>query len=92
MAHSAPIYVIVEDEPTWKADAVPALVREQLAHLEQLLSEPIDPLEDLESFETHEILVEQWDAQRPMIAQRVEEATERYQRLLDAQRNTTAQP
>ena len=92
VAHSAPIYVIVEDEPTWKADAVPALVREQLAHLEQLLSEPIDPLEDLESFETHEILVEQWDAQRPMIAQRVEEATERYQRLLDVHRNTTAQP
>ncbi len=92
MAHSAPIYVIVDDEPTWKAEAVRALVEEQLAHLSQLLSEPIDPAEDLESFATRDTLIRQWDNQRPKIERRVEEARARYWRLLDTLGDNSAVP
>ena len=92
VAHSAPIYVIVDDEPTWKAEAVRALVEEQLAHLAQLLSEPIDPAEDLESFATRDALIRQWDNQRPKIERRVEEARARYWRLLDTLRDNSAVP
>ena len=92
VAHSAPIYVIVDDEPTWKAEAVPALVGEQLTHLSQLLSEPIEPAEDLESFETRDTLIRQWDIQRPRIERRVEEARTRYRRLLDTLDDTSSVP
>ena len=83
VAHSAPIYVVVEDEPTWKKDSVPALVENQLAFLDELLSEPVDPIEDLEAFETRDELISQWEAQRPLTELRVEMAREKYRDLLD---------
>ena len=82
VAHSAPIYVVVDDQPTWKVDAVSELVQLQRRQLEDLLSKPIDPDEDLESFETRDQLVEQWKAQLPQIKSRVDEADARYQRLI----------
>ena len=48
VAHSAPIYV---DEPTWKREA-PELVAHHRAQLRALLSTPIDPQQDLETWET----------------------------------------
>ena len=38
IAHSAPVYVVVGDEPTWKAEAVEALVKVQRGHLNDLLT------------------------------------------------------
>ena len=83
VAHSAPVYVVVEDEPTWKKEAVSTLVQEQMMHLDDLLSAPVDPIEDLESFETRDALIGQWTAQRPLTEQRVEKAREKYRQLLD---------
>ena len=42
IAHSAPVYVVVGDEPTWKADAVEQLVAIQRGHLNDLLREPVN--------------------------------------------------
>jgi hypothetical protein len=82
IAHSAPVYVVVGDEPTWRVEAVPQLVQRQRAQLQELLARPIDPIEDLESFETSESLISQWAAQLPQIRARVTEAESRYDQLL----------
>src|SRR5690606_19494869 len=74
VAHSAPIYVVVDDAPTWKVEEVPELVAKQRHSLRELLAEPIDPKEDLEAFETGELLKAQWKAQLPTIRGRVAEA------------------
>ncbi|HJO04214.1 MAG TPA: CehA/McbA family metallohydrolase [Acidobacteriota bacterium] len=81
VAHSAPFYVVVGDQPTWKTDAVPQLIDERLQHLQELLSTPIDPVEDLEAFETGDLLIEQWDLQLPRLTERVEEARALYEQL-----------
>jgi hypothetical protein len=88
VAHSNPIYVIVGDEPSWKADAVAQLVQHQRAQLQELLTKPIEPNGDLESWETGEILLQQWDAQVPWLKERIEQADRRYQALLDRNRKS----
>jgi hypothetical protein len=89
IAHSAPLYVVVDGEPTWKRDSVPELVQRQRALLQELVTKRIDPTEDLESFETTDTLVKQWEAQLPRIRSRVAEADARYQDLVN--RAITAQ-
>ncbi len=83
VAHSAPIYVVVEDEPTWKREAVPELVAYHRAQLQALLSTPIDPQQDLETWETATTLVERWREQRARLEPRVAEADQRYRDLLE---------
>ena len=83
VAHSAPIYVEVGDEPTWKREAVPELVAHHRAQLQALLSTPIDPQQDLETWETAATLVERWREQRSRLEPRVAEADRRYRELLE---------
>lgn len=81
VAHSAPFYVVVDEQPTWKSESVPQLIDERLRHLEELLSTPIDPLEDLEAFETGDLLIEQWGLQLPHLTARVEATRALYEQL-----------
>ncbi len=81
VAHSAPFYVIVDAQPTWNTESVPQLIDERLQHLEELLSTPIDPVEDLEAFETGDLLIEQWEQQLPHLTTRVDEARGLYDQL-----------
>ena len=83
IAHSAPIYVIVDDQPFWKLSAVPELIRHQRETLNDILNGPLIPDEDLEEFETHDLLLEEWPKQREMIRARVAEADALYQKLLE---------
>jgi hypothetical protein len=83
VAHSAPVYVIVDEQPTWKGDAVPALVQYQRSQLSELLTVPIDPNSDLEAWETGDTLVDQWPKQLPLLRPRIEEADRRYRQLLE---------
>ncbi len=82
VAHSAPIYVVVEGEPTWKASAVPDLVAYQRNQLEELMTKPIEPLDDLEPWETRDLLLTGWEKQRPMVQPFVDEANALYEKLL----------
>jgi hypothetical protein len=91
IAHSAPIYVVVDDEPTWKREAVESLVALQLAQLKDLSTLPIEPDGDLEAFETKETLLREWPVQGPKLQPRVEEAAQRYQALLDRLRKLSTQ-
>jgi hypothetical protein len=83
IAHSAPVYVVVGDQPTWKADALPELVKIQRTHLSDLLREPVNADGDLEFFETRETILDQWQQQLPALTPRVKEADGRYQALLE---------
>ena len=83
IAHSAPIYIVVDDEPTWKPDAVENLIAHQRTQLNQLPTVPIEPDGDLEAFETKETLLKEWSAQLPQLQPRIDEANGRYQALLD---------
>ena len=82
LAHSAPIYVVVDGQPFWKTEDVPSLVQEQRQMLQDLLSEPVDPMGDLEAWATLEVLSPQWDRQRRLLRARVEEADAKYQEIL----------
>jgi hypothetical protein len=82
LAHSAPIYVIVDDQPFWKTEAVPQLVAEQRQILNDLISAPVDPVGDLEAWETLSELAMQWNRQRNLLRPRVEAADAKYQEIL----------
>jgi len=88
VAHSAPIYVVVDDEPTWKREAVEELVKLQRGQLNDLLTVPINADGDLEAFETRETIIEQWKKQLPTLTPRIKEADARYQALLDRLRRS----
>ena len=83
VAHSAPVYVIVDGEPSWKAEAMPDLVAYQRRQLEELMTKPIDPLEDLEPWETRDLLLSGWDKQRSKVQPYVDEANALYDKLLE---------
>jgi hypothetical protein len=89
IAHTAPIYVVVGEEPTWKREAVAGLVDYQRGKLNELLTVPIDPNSDLEAWETGDTLVDQWPRQLPQLKPRIQEADRRYQQLLDRMRLPT---
>ena len=82
LAHSAPIYVIVDDQPFWKTEEVPELVAEQRQILNDLISAQVDPVRDLEAWETLSTLAMQWNRQRNLLRPRVEAADAKYQEIL----------
>ncbi|MEE2636137.1 MAG: CehA/McbA family metallohydrolase [Acidobacteriota bacterium] len=82
VAHSAPIYVVVNEQPTWKKEAVPELVAYQRNQLDDLLSIPIEPGGDLEPWETRALLEEHWPRQRDRLRSRIDEADTRYEEIL----------
>ena len=83
VAHSAPIYVIVEGRPFYRDERVPELVALQRTRLRELLTEAVDPNGDLEPWETRSLLSEMWPGQRRLLEPRVEEADARYRALLE---------
>jgi hypothetical protein len=83
IAHSAPIYVVVDGEPSWNAPLVPGLVAYQRAQLQELLTAPIEPLDDLEAWETRDLLLAKWDGQRELLRPTVDEANALYDKLLE---------
>jgi hypothetical protein len=84
IAHSAPVYVVVDGEPTWKRDAVPEIVAELRGRLHRVLTDPHDtPISGNEPWETRLTLVDQWLLQQPLLKPRVDAADALYQKLLD---------
>ena len=82
VAHSAPIYVIVDGQPSWKTAAVPELVRAEHQILQDLLTAPVDPMGDLEAWETVNVLAPQWERQRFLLRSRVQQADVKYDDIL----------
>jgi hypothetical protein len=82
VAHSAPIYVVVDGQPFWKTSAVPELVRAEHQILQDLLTAPVDPMGDLEAWETVSVLAPQWERQRYLLRPRVQLADAKYDDIL----------
>ena len=82
VAHSAPIYIVVDGQPFWKTAAVPELVKEQRQLLQDLLNGPVDPMGDLEAWETVDLLARQWERQRFLLRARVDQADAKYADIL----------
>lgn len=82
LAHSAPIYIIVDNQPFWKTEDVPSLVAEQREILGDLLRAPVDPVGDLEAWETLPELAMQWNRQRNLLRPRVDAADAKYREIL----------
>jgi hypothetical protein len=74
---------VVDDEPTWKVDEVPQLINYQRAKLQELITSPIGRLQDLEAWETDDLLEENWDQQLQSVQQRAREADALWEKLLD---------
>jgi hypothetical protein len=83
VAHTAPIFVTVDDTGFVKTEALPELVARQRKLLEEMKTSRVDPMGDLEPWETKELLIEQYDKQRAGLASRIEEADRRYAAMLD---------
>jgi len=90
IAHTAPIYVVVDGQPFWKTEAVADLVRTERQILQDLVNGPVDPMGDLEAWETVTVLAPQWERQRYLLRGRVQHADEKYQDIL--KRATGARP
>jgi hypothetical protein len=82
VAHTAPIYVIVDDHPFWKAAALKDLVQTERQILQDLLTAPVDPMGDLEAWETVPVLAPQWERQRLLLRPRVRQVEEKYADML----------
>jgi hypothetical protein len=83
VAHSAPVYLLVNGQPFWKAEALPALVAEQRAKLDEFMTTAVEPRGDLEPWETLLLMQQEWERQQAVLKPRVEEAHRRYQQRLD---------
>jgi len=83
VAHSAPIYVIVDGmEDFWKRSAVPQLVEKYKAKIEALTNSVPEIYQDLEKWETAELVGPAWQAQRPALRDRAEIVLKRYDDIL----------
>jgi hypothetical protein len=82
IAHSAPIYVVVDDEPTWNRAQLPNIIADMRGQLSRMLTEQIEPVTGPEPWETRLMLTEQWVLQRPLLKPRVEAADAAYAKLL----------
>jgi len=68
VAHTAPVYVVVDDEPTWKREEVPTICKELQTELANMLTEPYEqPVVGNEPWETRNVLAEQWRQQRSLL-------------------------
>lgn len=83
-AHSAPVYVTVDGKPFWKLSSLPKLVTHQQEMLNEILTGPLIKDEDLENYETNDILIAEWPKQRELLRPRIMEAAKRYADLLRA--------
>jgi hypothetical protein len=93
IGHSAPIYVVVDDEPTWKREAVPTIVGELRERLARILTDSIDtPIQGNEPWETRLTLTDQWILQQPLLRPRVDAADALYVKLLEKWSTFSGQP
>lgn len=83
LAHSAPVYVHVDGkEEFWNTAAAPALVEKYKARIETLLQAVPNPHDDLERWETADIMESTWNAQLPALKQHADKVLKRYDEML----------
>jgi hypothetical protein len=88
ISHTAPVYITVEGQGTWCAEKAPGIVEKMRKQLESLREDPIAPHMELEVWEAAPGLEELWNAQKPEIDKRIDEALRKYEQRLKEIRAT----
>ena len=83
VAHTAPIYVVVNDRGFMKSDAVADIIARMLARLDEFDTLQVDVGSELETWSVGEPLTQMFGDQRAKILQRVDEARRFYAAMLD---------
>ncbi len=83
VAHTAPIYVVVNDRGFMKRDAVADTIARMLARLDEFDTLQVDVGSELETWSVGEPLTQMFGDQRAKILQRVDEARRFYAAMLD---------
>lgn len=83
VAHTAPVYIVVDERGFKKSDAVPAIIGRMLERLAEFDTLQVDVGSELETWSVEEPLTEMFAAQRLKILQRVDEARRFYAAMLD---------
>ena len=83
VAHTAPIYVVVNDRGFMKSDAVADIIVRMLARLDEFDTLQVDVGSELETWSVGEPLTQMFGDQRAKILQRVDEARRFYAAMLD---------
>lgn len=86
-AHSAPVYIVADGDPSWRRQDVPALVAKMREAIRALLAAPSNALLDLEYWQTHGKFSEEWKRQLPQLKLRVEAADKFYADLEERARS-----
>ena len=82
-AHTAPVYVVVNDRGFIKSDAVAGIIGRMLLRLDEFDTVQVDVGSELETWSVGEPLTKMFDNQRLNILQRVDEARRFYAAMLD---------
>ncbi len=80
-AISAPIYVSVDGQRTWRPDRVPAIVAEQKELLELVANLPVERIRPPEPWQTEPGWSSDWPRQRDLLRHRIERALAAYTEL-----------
>jgi hypothetical protein len=83
-AHTAPVYVQIDDQSFWCEEKVPEIATAMRERLTELATLTPSPSEELEPWEVADTLTAMWRKQRAHIQQRIQEAHRVYQALSDA--------
>lgn len=84
LAHSAPIFLLVDGRSNfWKRSAVPQLADKYQAKIQVLLNSLPVVQEDVERWDTGQIMVPAWQAQLPALREQARIASARYQTLAE---------
>ena len=81
LAHSAPIYVHVDDLGHMNLTSAASIIDQQIQYLNELANLDLDPVGELEYWEVIEGLDDLWRAQKPQITARIERAKVKYEEL-----------
>ena len=83
-AHTAPVYVQIDDQGFWRIEKVPELATAMRLLLRELGSLPPKSDEELEPWETTEALNVLWQQQKTNLQERIKKADSVYESLLQA--------
>jgi hypothetical protein len=83
IAHTAPVYVVIDERGFQKSDAVADIVARMLARLDEFDTVQVDVDSELETWSVEEPLTDMFGAQREKIIQRVDKARRFYATMLD---------
>ena len=83
VAHTAATWILVDGQPAVKQEGLAELVELQRTRLREFMNDFVDPVGDLEPWETAGLMEVEWARQLAGLRERIEEAAARYMDFLE---------